>query len=64
MEDTHSTEGKIITTIKFSTGETTSTKLSDLSFAGRVSQLGQHLYILKTSHTNSNPATEEGTFFQ
>ena len=36
----------------------TSSKLSSLSIRGRISKLGQHLYILQTSHTHSDPTTE------
>ena len=58
MEDIYITESKITTTTKFSTMETTSCKLSSLSIRDRISKLGQHLYILQTSHTHSDPTTE------
>ena len=62
MEDVYTTEGKITTTTKFHTTETTSSKLSNLSIAGMNYQNGQYLYILQTSHTHSDPITEERTF--
>ena len=64
MEDVYPTESKITTATKFSGNETTSSKLSTLSIIGRVSKLGQHLYILQTPHPDSNPTTEDRTFFQ
>ena len=42
MEDVYTTEGKITATTKFSTTETTGSKLSTLSITSRISQLGQH----------------------
>ena len=64
MEDVCTTEGKITTTTEFSTKETTSSKLSTLNITSRIGKLQQHLYILQTSHTHSNPTTEERTFLQ
>ena len=64
MEDVYTTEGKITPTTKFSTTETTGSKLSMLSITSRISQLGQHLYILQTSHPHSDPTTEERSFLQ
>ena len=64
MEDIYPTERKITTTTKFSTMETTSSKLSTLSITGRISKFGQHLYILQTTDPHSDPTTEERTFFQ
>ena len=64
MEDVYTTEDKITTTTKFSTMETPGSKLSTLSITSRISQLGQHLYILYTSHTQNNPTTEEKILLQ
>ena len=64
VQDVYPTESKITTTTKFSTMETTSSKLSTLSITGRISELGQYLYILQTTHLHSNLTTEERTFFQ
>ena len=64
MEDVYPTEGKTTTTTKFSTMETSSSRLSTLSITGRNSELGQHLHILQTVHSHSYPTIEERTFFQ
>ena len=64
MEDVSTTEGKITATTKVSTTETIGSKLASLSLTGRISQLGQHLYILQISHTYSDPPTEERTVLQ
>ena len=64
MQDVYTTESKITETAKFPTAETTGSKLSTLSITGRISKPGQHLYILQTPHTHSDPTTEERTFFQ
>ena len=44
--DAYTTESKITTITKFTTAETTSSKLSTLSITGIINQLGRHLYIL------------------
>ena len=64
LGDVYPTESKITTTTKFSTMENTTSKVSALSITGRISKLGQHLYILQTTHPHSDPITEERTFFQ
>ena len=64
MVDVYPTESKITATAKFSTMETTSSKLSTLNITGRISKLGQHLYISQTAHPHSNPTIEERTFSQ
>ena len=64
MEDGYPVESKITTTAKFSTMETTSSKLSTLSIMGRICKLGQHLWILQTAHPHSDATTEERTFLQ
>ena len=62
MEDVYTTEGKITATTKFSTMETTSSKLPTLSITGRIGKLGQHLYIIQTTYTYSNTITKERNF--
>ena len=64
MEDVYTTEGKITPTTKFSSAEITGPKLPTISITSRVSKLGQHLHLIQTSHTLSNPTTEERTLFQ
>ena len=64
VEDVYPTESKIETTAKFSTMETTSSRLSTLSITDRLSILGQHLYISQITHLHSDPTIEERTFFQ
>ena len=64
MENVYTTEGNITATTKFSTTETTSSRLHTISIASRISKLGQHLHLLQTSYTHSNPTTKERTFFQ
>ena len=64
MEDVYTTDGKITTTSKFSTTETTISKLSTFSITSRISKLGQHLYIIQTTHTHRYLTTEERTFLQ
>ena len=57
-------KGKITPTTKFSSMETTSSKLPTVSTTSRIRKLGQHLHIAQASNTHSNPATEEITFIQ
>ena len=63
MEDVYTTEGKITATTQFSTTKTTSSELSTLSITGRINEPGQHLYILQTTHTHSDPPTGGRTYF-
>ena len=64
MEDAYTTEGKITATTKFSTMETTNSKLPTLSITGRIGELGQYLYIIQTTYTHSDTTTKETAFFQ
>ena len=64
MEDVYTTEGEITSTTKFSTADTTSSKLPILSITGRIGKHGQHLYIIQTTYTHSDTTTEDRTFFQ
>ena len=64
MENVCTTEGKITATTELFTTETTSSQVPTLSITGRIGKLGQHLYIVQTTHAHSNSTTEKGTFFQ
>ena len=64
MENVCTTEGKITATTKLSTMETTSSQVPTLIITGRTGKLGQHLYIIQTTHPHSNSTTEKGTCFQ
>ena len=64
MEDVYTTEGKITATTKLSTTETTSSQLPTLSITGRISKLGQHLYILQTSNMHSDSIATKRTLLQ
>ena len=63
MEDVYTTEGKITATTKFSTTETTSSKLPTLSITGRIGELEQYLYIIQATYIHSDSTTEERTFW-
>ena len=63
-EDIYTMESKIASTTKSPTTETTGSKLSTLSIAGRTNKLRKYLYILQISHTHNDPTAEERTIFQ
>ena len=64
MEDVHAPEGKITTPTRFPTTETLGSTIFTLSITGRISKLGQHLYILQTSHMHSDSITTKRNLFQ
>ena len=64
MENVSTTEGKITSTIKFSTPESTSAQLPTISHTSGISKLGQHLYAIQATYPHSNSTTEKRTFVQ
>ena len=64
MEIVCTTDGKTTATTKLSTTETTSSQLPTLSITGRTGKCGQHLYIIQTTHPQSNSTTAKRSLFQ
>ena len=64
MDNVCTTEGKITATIKISTPQTTSTQLPTVSLTSRISDLGQHSYVIQATYPHNSLTTEKGTFIQ
>ena len=64
MEDVNAPQGKITPLTGFPTTEPPGSMIFTLNITSRISKLGQHLYILQTSHMHSDSIATKRTLLQ